>query len=80
MDLILTLLEDKRREGKLKEAKFKEALDAALGKLEKYYRLTNFNNAYVVATVFDSQMKLKYFKKKWLQKWLTGVKKKADCL
>ena len=77
MDLILTLLEDKRREAKRKEARFKEVLDAAWGKLEKYYRLTEFSNAYVVATVLDPQMKLKYFKKKWPQKWLTGVKEKV---
>src|SRR5436190_8783278 len=77
MDLILTLLEDKRKETKCKETKFQEALDAAWGKMEKYYKLTDLRNAYVVATVLDPHMKMAYFKKKWPQKWLTDVQKKV---
>lgn len=49
-----------------------------MGKLTKYYEKSDDSKVYLVASVLDPRVKLRYFESNWKPEWLLGTREKLD--
>ncbi|KAJ7730112.1 ribonuclease H-like domain-containing protein, partial [Mycena maculata] len=57
---------------------FHEAIEAALYKVDEYYKKTGNSNSYVLAMVLDPRRKLAYFEKHWPKSLQASAKKALE--
>ncbi|KAJ7715225.1 hypothetical protein DFH07DRAFT_785644, partial [Mycena maculata] len=57
---------------------FHEAIEAALSKVDEYYKKTGNSNSYVLAMVLDPRRKLVYFEKHWPKSLQASAKKALE--
>src|SRR5579859_7527812 len=48
--------------------------------MDEYYQATDVLKVYLVESVLDPRLKMKYFKKHWKKSWLKDYRKKLDDL
>ena len=64
----------------LEKAKIKHAKNTNLAwkSLDGWYSKTDDSKAYLVASVLDPRVKMRYFEKTWKNSWLTGAREKLE--
>lgn len=62
----------------IRDSWFGTCINLAWSKINKYYKKTDVSSTYLVATVLDPRVKLRYFESNWPQEWLVGVHEKLE--
>jgi hypothetical protein len=76
-DYILSILESAKK----KYTKFPyltTCINLAWKKFDEYYHHTDIAKVYLVASVLDPRVKLRYFESVWKREWLVGVREKLN--